>query len=71
MRAPRTTVQTEANQVDMDLYRLASRIDQLAEMASRGKPKMDRDLVIAASSVSSARAAVRKHMHPTDIAGTV
>lgn len=71
MGETRTAVQIDANQLDMDLYRLASRIDRLAEMVSRGKVKMDRDLVIAASNVSSARSAVRKHMHRNDIARTV
>lgn len=71
MRETRSTSQITANQIDMDLFRLSSRIDELAEMTSRGKPRMDRDLVEAAGQVAAARSAVRKHMHRTDIARTV
>lgn len=65
MGAHRTTAHVTADQIDMDIFRLAARIDALAEMTSRGKA-MDRDLVAAAARVDSARSAVRKYMHPKD-----
>ena len=71
MREIRSTSQITANQIDLDLFRLSSRIDELAEMTSRGRSQMDRALVEAASKVAAARSAVRKHMHKTDIARTV
>lgn len=70
-RDTRSLVDIEANRLDRDIYHLAARIDQFAEMVSRRKPQMDRDLVEAARSVSSARSAVRRFMHKRDYAETV
>ena len=69
-RDQRSTVQIAADQIDMDLYRLAGRIDQLAEMEARGGRKMDPALVEAARKVDAARGAVRKHMHRADVIRT-
>ncbi len=62
MGANRSIIENTANQIDLDLFRLAARIDELAEMAARGKPAMDRALIDAASNVASARTAVRRYM---------
>lgn len=67
----RSTAEIEANQIDMEIYRLAGRIDQFTEMVSRGKPKMDRALIEAARAVDSARSAIRTHMHEIDRVRTV
>ena len=53
-RDTRTLVEIEANRLDRDIYHLATAIDQFAEMVSRRKANMDRDLVEAARSVASA-----------------
>jgi hypothetical protein len=67
----RSLVEIDANRIDRDIYHLAARIDRLCELVSRGKPKMNRELIDAARSVDSARAAVRKFMHEADRVVTV
>lgn len=57
-----TKIEIEADQIDMDMHRLAGRLDGLAEMLPLRR-QTDRDAVYAsASAVSRARTAVRKLM---------
>jgi hypothetical protein len=56
--------QRDADVADLDLYRLASRLDRLAAVHGNA------DFRRAADIVASARSVVRKHMHPRDLEAT-
>lgn len=69
MSRHRTRAQREANQLDMDMYRLAERIEDLAK--SHVTDRQDKAGLIAdAGLLRRARAAVRRVMHPDDRIGT-
>lgn len=60
-KAPRRTVlQIEANDLDMQLYRLRQRMDEFAKLVNSSGIAMD------AMCVGRARQLVRHHMHPRD-----
>lgn len=67
----RSNIEREADAIDCEIYSLAGRIDRFCEMVSRGKPKMDPDLIEAARSVARARSVVRKYMEAKNRAETV
>lgn len=65
----RTRAQREANQLDMDMYRLADRIEVLAN--NHVTDRQDKAGLLAdASMLRRARTAVRRIMHPDDRVGT-
>jgi hypothetical protein len=61
MRVRRTKMQDEANQIDLEIFRLIGRIETFAEMTVFKDEIMD-----SAQRLQSARYAVRTLMHPKD-----
>lgn len=60
MRRPRTTKQHEANEIDLDLFRVIRRIDTFAnDHRDEGARQM-------AMIIDGLRNRIRKHMHPQD-----
>jgi len=58
----RTPLQTEADQIDCNLYRVISQIEQLVDRTPAAAAK----LRAAAHKLRSARGDVRRFMHPSD-----
>lgn len=56
-----TKLQREANELDLDIYRLVDRLRTFADLTPRGQRLM---LQVAAVELSALRGIVRSHMHP-------
>ena len=59
-RETRTTVQIEANAIDLDMFRLSQRMEAFATLVRNN------DISLDAGHLSGARYAVREHMHKND-----
>lgn len=61
MRVKRTTVQAEADAIDMEIFRLIGRIERFAETT-----RFKDEVLDSAGRLHSARYAIRSLMHPQD-----
>lgn len=61
MRVKRTTMQTEADAIDLEIFRIIGRIERFAETTRFKDEVMD-----SAGRLQSARYAIRTLMHPSD-----
>jgi len=69
MNRERTKIQDEANDLDMEMHRLAGRIERFADMVA-SMPKRHRSILSTAGNLRFGRSDVREFMHAADVEET-